>query len=300
MCDSCPRQRCSLKTQSICLQHWLTTLTITLCCTGWNRKQTVKQEGEYKPTLPQVELTGYNRAFILSSFIKCTLSDQRKEQPATAEEVVHAVTTPLAQFALHFQLICEFQGLWHFQRNTICNSSKTLLFREAALARWMWGTSCASGHNKLSTVWHLTSQYNCGIQQSISEHTIWCSRVCIRYNNRRVCGVALQSMVNCPRHLQWDKKHQLETVDEWKKVVWSDKSLCQVQCTMCVDLQWGVNNMRWWTHRAIQVKRRGVKCTQLPYTLFIPVGQCNNIIIYFKVIAVHTVHSWPSLQLVLR
>ena len=63
------------------------------------------------------------------------------------------------------------------------------------------------------TAWHRTSQRNCGIQQSISKNTIWCSLACMGFNNRehagQLCSCPGQT---CPRRLQWDKKHQLQTV----------------------------------------------------------------------------------------
>ncbi len=73
-------------------------------------------------------------------------------------------------------------------------------------------------------VTQITTRYNQGMQNTISEHTT--SRVLkhMGYSSRRPHRVPLLPAKNRKRRLQFTQAHQIWTVEDCKNVAWSDES----------------------------------------------------------------------------
>lgn len=72
---------------------------------------------------------------------------------------------------------------------------------------------------------------------------------CIGYGNWQPVQKPPLSALNNGRHLQFEKEHKHWTVDDWKKVIWSNKSIFYhiMQMAGC---EYGENNMKAWTSTA--------------------------------------------------
>ncbi len=75
-----------------------------------------------------------------------------------------------------------------------------------------------------STLTQITTRYNQGIQNTISEHTTRQTLKQMGYSSRRPHCVPLQSAKNKKRRIQFTQTHQNWTIEDWKNVVWSDES----------------------------------------------------------------------------
>ncbi len=71
---------------------------------------------------------------------------------------------------------------------------------------------------------HITTHYNQGIQNTISERTTRRSLKQMGYSSRRPHRVLLLSTKNRKRRLQFTQAHQNWTIEDWKNVAWSDES----------------------------------------------------------------------------
>ncbi len=74
------------------------------------------------------------------------------------------------------------------------------------------------------TVTKITTRYNQGMQNTISEHTTHRTLKQMRYSSRRTHRVPLLSVKNRKRRLQFTQAHQNWTIEDWKNVAWSDES----------------------------------------------------------------------------
>ncbi len=78
--------------------------------------------------------------------------------------------------------------------------------------------------DRKATVTQITTRYNQGIQNTISERTTRGTLKQMGYSSRRPHRVPLLSDKNRERRLQFAQAHQNWTIEDWKNVAWSDES----------------------------------------------------------------------------
>ncbi len=78
--------------------------------------------------------------------------------------------------------------------------------------------------DRKTTVTQITTRYNQGIQNTISEHTTRRTLKQMGYSSRRPHRVPLLSDKNKKRRIQLPQTHQNWTIEDWKNVAWSDES----------------------------------------------------------------------------
>ncbi len=78
--------------------------------------------------------------------------------------------------------------------------------------------------DRKATVTQITTRYNQGMQNTISEHTTRRTLKQMGYSSRRPLRVPLLSAKNRKRRLQSAQTHQNWTIEDWKNVAWSDDS----------------------------------------------------------------------------
>ncbi len=78
--------------------------------------------------------------------------------------------------------------------------------------------------DRMATVTQITTRYNQGMQNTISEHTLRRALKRMGYSSRRPHQVPLFSAKNRKRRLQFAQAHQNWTIEDWKNVAWSDES----------------------------------------------------------------------------
>ncbi len=79
-------------------------------------------------------------------------------------------------------------------------------------------------NDRKATVTLITSRYNQGMQNTISEPTTRRNLKQMVYSSRRPHRVPLLSAKNRKRRLQFAQTHQNWTIEDWKNVAWSDES----------------------------------------------------------------------------
>ncbi len=79
-------------------------------------------------------------------------------------------------------------------------------------------------NDRKATVTQITTRYNQGMQNSISERTTRQTLKQMGYSSRRPHRVLLLSSKNRKRRLQITQAHQNWTIEDWKNVAWSDES----------------------------------------------------------------------------
>ncbi len=110
--------------------------------------------------------------------------------------------------------------------------------------------------DRKATVTQITTRYNQGMQNTISECTTRRTLKQMDYSSRRPHRVPLLSAKNRKRRLQLAQAHQNWTIEDWKNVAWSDESddfCCDIQM---VGSEFGVNNMKAWIHPALSQRFR--------------------------------------------
>ncbi len=75
-----------------------------------------------------------------------------------------------------------------------------------------------------ATVTQITTRYNQGMQNTISEHTTRQTLKQMGSSSRRPHRVPLLSAKNRKRRLQFTQAHQNWTIEDWKNLAWSDES----------------------------------------------------------------------------
>ncbi len=77
-------------------------------------------------------------------------------------------------------------------------------------------------NDRKATVTQITTHYNQGMQNTISEHTTRRTLKQMGYSSRRPHRVPLRSAKNRKRRLQFTQAHQNWTIEDWKKrcLVW--------------------------------------------------------------------------------
>jgi len=78
--------------------------------------------------------------------------------------------------------------------------------------------------DRKATVTQITTRYNQGMQNTISEHTTCRTLKQMSYSSRRPHRVPLLSAKNRKQRLQFTQAHQNWTIEDWKNVAWSDES----------------------------------------------------------------------------
>ncbi len=78
--------------------------------------------------------------------------------------------------------------------------------------------------DRKATVTQITTRYNQGMQNNISERTTRRTLKQMGYSSRRPHRVPLLSAKNRTRRLQFAQAHQNWTIEDWKNVAWSDES----------------------------------------------------------------------------
>ncbi len=78
--------------------------------------------------------------------------------------------------------------------------------------------------DRKATVTQITTRYNQGMQNTISERTTRRTLKQMDYSSRRPHPVPLLSVKNRKRRLQFTQAHQNWTIEDWKNVAWSDES----------------------------------------------------------------------------
>ena len=76
--------------------------------------------------------------------------------------------------------------------------------------------------DRKATVTQITTRYNRGMQKSISECTTRRTLRRLDYSSRRPHRVPLLSAKNRKLRLQFAQAHQNWTIEDWKKVAWSE------------------------------------------------------------------------------
>ncbi len=78
--------------------------------------------------------------------------------------------------------------------------------------------------DRKATVTQITTRYNQGMQNTISECTTRRTLKQMGYSSRRPLRVPLLSAKNRKRRIQFAQAHQNWTIEDWKNVAWSDES----------------------------------------------------------------------------
>ncbi len=78
--------------------------------------------------------------------------------------------------------------------------------------------------DRKATVTQITTRYNQGMQNIISERTTLRTLKQMGYSSRTPHRVQLLSATNKKRRLQLTQAHQNWTIEDWKNISWSDES----------------------------------------------------------------------------
>ncbi|GBM45917.1 hypothetical protein AVEN_211977-1 [Araneus ventricosus] len=78
--------------------------------------------------------------------------------------------------------------------------------------------------NRRQTLAHLIAQYNAGPSASVSKHTVQRTLLDMGLCSRRPTRVPMLTKRHRQLRLQWTREHRYWTMDEWKRVAWSDES----------------------------------------------------------------------------
>ncbi len=78
--------------------------------------------------------------------------------------------------------------------------------------------------DRKATVTQITTRYNQGMQNTISERTTHRTLKQMGYSSRRPHRVLLLSAKNRKRRIQFTQAQQNWTIEDWKNVAWSDES----------------------------------------------------------------------------
>ncbi len=98
-------------------------------------------------------------------------------------------------------------------------------------------------NDRKATVTQITTRYNQGMQNSISERTTRRTLKQMGYSSRRPHRVLLLSSKNRKRRLQFTQAHQNWTIEDWK-----NDFCCDIKM---VGSEFVVKNMKAWIHPAL-------------------------------------------------
>ncbi len=104
--------------------------------------------------------------------------------------------------------------------------------------------------DRKATVTQITTRYNQGMQNTISECTTCRTLKQMDYSSRRPHRVPLLSAKNRKRRLRFAQAHQNWTTEDCKNVAWSDESWFLLQHSEN-RVRIGIKNMKAWIHPAL-------------------------------------------------
>ncbi len=109
--------------------------------------------------------------------------------------------------------------------------------------------------DRKATVTQITTRYNQGMQNTISEHTTRRTLKQMGYSSRRPHRVPLLSAKNRKRRLQSAQAHQNWTIEDWKTLpgLMSLDFCCDIQM---VGSEFGIKKMKAWIHPALSQRFR--------------------------------------------
>ncbi len=104
--------------------------------------------------------------------------------------------------------------------------------------------------DRKATVTQITTRYNRGMQNTLSEHITCQTLKQMGYSSRRPHRVPLLSAKNRKRRLQFTQAPQNWTIEDWKSLpgLLSLDFCCDIQM---IGSEFGVKNMTAWIHPAL-------------------------------------------------
>ncbi len=102
--------------------------------------------------------------------------------------------------------------------------------------------------DRKTTVTQITTRYNQGMQNTISERTTCRILKQMGYSSRRPHRVPLMSAKNRKRRLQFAQAHQNWTIEDCKNIAWSDESRFLLRHS---GSEFDVKYMKAWIHPAL-------------------------------------------------
>ncbi len=109
--------------------------------------------------------------------------------------------------------------------------------------------------DRKATVTQITTRYNQGMQNTISEHTTSWTLKQMCSSSRRTHRVPLLSAKNRTRRIQFTQTHQNRTIEDCKNIAWSEESRFLLRRSD-VGSEFGVKNMKAWIHPALSQRFR--------------------------------------------
>ncbi len=109
--------------------------------------------------------------------------------------------------------------------------------------------------DRKATVTQITTRYNQGMQNTISEHTTRRTLKQMGYSSRRPHRVPLLSAKNRKQRQQFTQDHQNWTIEDCRNVAWSDEFWFLLWYSD-VESEFGVKNMKAWIHPALSQRFR--------------------------------------------
>ncbi len=109
--------------------------------------------------------------------------------------------------------------------------------------------------DRKTTLTKITTRFNQGMQNTISEHTTHRTLKQMGSSSRRPHRVPLLSAKNRKRRIQLPQAHQNWTIEDWKNVAWSDESRFLLRHSD-VGSEFGVKNMKAWIHPVLSQRFR--------------------------------------------
>ena len=73
-------------------------------------------------------------------------------------------------------------------------------------------------------LWHVTENFNGGHGRNVSQSTVHRTLLRMGLRSRRPVRVAIMTPVHRRKCLQWARERRNWTLEQWKKVAWSDES----------------------------------------------------------------------------
>ncbi len=109
--------------------------------------------------------------------------------------------------------------------------------------------------DRKTTVTQITTRYNQGMQNTISEHTTRQTLKQMSYSSRRPHRVLFLSDKNRTQRIQFTQDHQNWTIEDWKTLpdLMSLDFCCDIQM---LGSEFGVKNMKAWIHPALSQRFR--------------------------------------------
>ncbi len=111
--------------------------------------------------------------------------------------------------------------------------------------------------DRKTTVTQITTRYNQGMKNTISEHTTHRTLKQMDSSSRRPHRVPLLSDKNRKRRIQFTQDHHNWTIEDWKNVAWSDESRFLLWHSDDTVRIWR-KNMKAWIHPALSQRFRQV------------------------------------------